>query len=79
MFIKLFLTFIQRTLVANPNKLLFYTVANPARGLLNRGKKKTALVYYGVLTDLQWWLRFKRGVCHAKETSLKYDPLLIRF
>ena len=28
---------------------------------------------------LQWWLRFKRGVCHAKETSLKHDPLLIRF
>ena len=28
---------------------------------------------------LQWWLRFKRGVCHAKETSLKHDPHLIRF
>ena len=34
----LFLTF--SALVANPKKLL-YTVANPARGLLNRGKKKT--------------------------------------
>ena len=33
----LFLTF--SALVANPNKLL-YTVANPARGLLNREKKK---------------------------------------
>ena len=33
----LFLTF--SVLVANPKKLL-YTVANPARGLLNRGKKK---------------------------------------
>ena len=33
----LFLTF--SALVANPKKLL-YTVANPARGLLNRGKKK---------------------------------------
>ena len=32
----LFLTF--SALVANPKKLL-YTVANPARGLLNRGKK----------------------------------------
>ena len=28
---------------------------------------------------VQWWLRFKRGVCHAKETSLEHDPLLIRF
>ena len=34
----LFLTF--SVLVANPKKLL-YTVANPARGLLNREKKKT--------------------------------------
>ena len=33
----LFLTF--SALVANPKKLL-YTVANPARGLLNREKKK---------------------------------------
>ena len=33
----LFLTF--SALVAKPKKLL-YTVANPARGLLNRGKKK---------------------------------------
>ena len=33
----LFLTF--SALVANPKKPL-YTVANPARGLLNRGKKK---------------------------------------
>ena len=33
----LFLAF--GALVANPKKLL-YTVANPARGLLNRGKKK---------------------------------------
>ena len=33
----LFLTF--SALVANPKKIL-YTVANPARGLLNRGKKK---------------------------------------
>ena len=30
-------------------------------------------------TEIQWWLRFKRGACHAKETSLKQDPLLIRF
>ena len=34
----LFLKF--STLVANPKKLL-YTVANPARGMLNRGKNKT--------------------------------------
>ena len=34
----LFLTF--SALVANPKKLLFYSVANTARGLLNRGKKK---------------------------------------
>ena len=35
----LFLTF--SALVAKPNKTkLLYTVANPARGLLNRGKKK---------------------------------------
>ena len=33
----LFLTF--SALVANPKKL-FYTVANPARGLLNREKSK---------------------------------------
>ena len=33
-----FLTF--SVLVANPKKLRFYTVANPARGLLNREKKK---------------------------------------
>ena len=33
----LFLTF--SALVANPKKLL-YTVANPARGLLNKGKKR---------------------------------------
>ena len=33
-----FLTF--SVLVANPKKLLFYTVANPARGLPNREKKK---------------------------------------
>ena len=33
----LFLTF--SALVANPKKLL-YTVANPARGLVNRGKKE---------------------------------------
>ena len=33
----LFLTF--SALVASPKKLL-YTVANPARGLLNRGKKE---------------------------------------
>ena len=32
-----------------------------------------------VCDGVQWWLRFKRGVCHAKETSLKHDPLLIRF
>ena len=31
------------------------------------------------LCPIQWWLRFKRGMCHAKETSLKHDPLLIRF
>ena len=37
MLLLLFLTF--SALVANPKKLL-YTVANPARGLLNRGKKK---------------------------------------
>ena len=37
MWLLLFLTF--SALVANPKKLL-YTVANPARGLLNRGKKK---------------------------------------
>ena len=29
----------RRLLVANPKKLL-YTVASPARGLLNRGKRK---------------------------------------
>ena len=34
----LFLTF--SALVANPKKKLLYTVANPARGLLNREKKK---------------------------------------
>ena len=27
-------------LVANPKKILYYTVANPARSLLNRGKKR---------------------------------------
>ena len=37
LFLLLFLTF--SALVANPKKLL-YTVANPARGLLNREKKK---------------------------------------
>ena len=37
MLLLLFLTF--SALVANPKKLL-YTVANPARGLLNREKKK---------------------------------------
>ena len=31
------------------------------------------------IKGIQWWLRFKREVCHAKETSLKHDPLLIRF
>ena len=31
------------------------------------------------LIATQWWLRFKRGVCHAKQTYLKHDPLLIRF
>ena len=36
----LFLTF--SVLVANPKKLL-YTVVNPARGLLNRGKEKGSL------------------------------------
>ena len=36
--LSLFLTF-SALLVANPKKLL-YPVANPARGLLNRGKKK---------------------------------------
>ena len=34
----LFLTF--SALVANPKKKLIYTVANPARGLLNREKNK---------------------------------------
>ena len=34
----LLLTF--SALVANPEKLLYYTVDNPARGLLNRGKTK---------------------------------------
>ena len=34
----LFLTF--SAMVANPKKKLLYTVANPARGLLNRGKKE---------------------------------------
>ena len=38
----LFLTF--SALVANPKKLL-YTVANPARGLLNRGEKKEKKVW----------------------------------
>ena len=38
---------------------------------------ETALVRFS--NYVQWWLRFKRGVCHAKETSLKHDPLLIRF
>ena len=37
MLLLLFLTF--SALIANPKKLL-YTVANPACGLLNRGKKK---------------------------------------
>ena len=37
-----FLTF--SVLVANPKKLL-YTVANPARGLLNREKKKNLVAY----------------------------------
>ena len=37
----LFLTF--SALVANPKKTLLYTVANPARGLLNREKKKKSL------------------------------------
>ena len=37
-FLLLFLTF--SVLVAIPKKKLLYTVANPARGLPNRGKKK---------------------------------------
>ena len=40
--LSLFLTF--SALVANPKKLL-YTVANPARGLLNRGKKEKEKVW----------------------------------
>ena len=41
----LFLTLFS-VLVADPKKLLYYTVANPARGLLNReGKKKKACMY----------------------------------
>ena len=46
----LFLTF--SVLVANPKKLL-YTVANPARGLLNRKKRKKkekSLALYGAHT-----------------------------
>ena len=39
----LFLTF--SVLVANPQKLLFYPVANPARGLLNRENIKRLTVY----------------------------------
>ena len=35
---RLFLKF--SALVANPKKTTLYTVANPARGLLNREKKK---------------------------------------
>ena len=42
MLLLLFLTF--SALVANPKKLL-YTVANPARGLLNREKKKKEKVW----------------------------------
>ena len=34
------LLFTFSALVANPEKLLYYTVDNPARGLLNRGKTK---------------------------------------
>ena len=37
----LFLIF--SALVANPRKKLLYTVANPARGLLNREKKRKSL------------------------------------
>ena len=37
----LFLAF--SVLVANPKKILFYVVVNPARDLLNRGKKKKSL------------------------------------
>ena len=39
----LFLTF--SVLVANPKKILFYPVANPARGLLNRKKIESLAVY----------------------------------
>ena len=39
----LFLTF--SVLVANPQNLLFYPVANPARGLLNRENIKRLTVY----------------------------------
>ena len=37
------------------------------------------IFYAACQLRVQWWLRFKRGVCHARETSLKHDPLLIRF
>ena len=32
-----------------------------------------------VALHIQWGLRFKRGMCHAKKTYLKHDLLLTRF
>ena len=53
----LFLTF--SALVANPKKLL-YTVANPARGLLNRGKKKKKM-YVILKMVVKYSIRKNRG------------------
>ena len=53
----LFLTF--SALVANPKKLL-YTVANPARGLLNRGKK-TKKMYVILKMVVKYSIRKNRG------------------
>ena len=52
----LFLTF--SALVANPKKLL-YAVANPARGLLNRGKKKEEKIWQATTIIIQ----VDRGCC----------------
>ena len=63
----LFLTF--SVLVANPKKLL-YTVANPARGLLNREKRKKKSHYSHVY---YWaWLRHDRLLDVKKATTVQY-------
>ena len=41
------------------------------RGYNHRGTRLNAMY-------VQWWLRFKRGVCHAKETSLRSDYIGFR-